>query len=129
MTIVPVFLFLASCGSTGSAKKPVELAAPAAQPPAALEKRCARPLRLAEKAMTAGEVERAWGKDRAAQAACAARHAALITWRRKRDTGLAGEPLPAAPAEPQEPPPAATEPGAFRNPFAGLFGGRNVGED
>lgn len=123
MTIIPVFLFLASCVSTApDVKKPRELAAPAAQPPAALEKRCARPLRLAEKAMTAGEVERAWGKDRAAQAACAARHAVLIAWRRKRDAGLAGEPLPAAPRETPEPAPAATEPGAFRNPFAGLFG-------
>jgi hypothetical protein len=72
--------------------------------------------------MTAGEVERRWGRDRASLAACAGRHAALATWRRARDAGLAGAPLPEPQKEPEEPAPAASAASAFRNPFAGLFG-------
>jgi hypothetical protein len=116
-------LLLASCASTRSDREPAkELATPAAQPPGPLEKGCARPARLAGKAMSAGEVERQWGRDRVSLAACAGRHAALIKWRRARDAGLAGQPLPEPPKEPEEPGPVAAEP-AFRNPLAGLFGG------
>ncbi|PPD10299.1 MAG: hypothetical protein CTY36_00460 [Methylocystis sp.] len=71
--------------------------------------------------MTAGEVERRWGRDRASLAACAGRHAALAAWRRNRDAGFAGEALPEPPKEPEEPAPAAPAASAFRNPFAGLF--------
>jgi hypothetical protein len=71
--------------------------------------------------MTAGDVERRWGRDRASLAACAGRHAALINWRRNRDTGLAGAPLPDQPKRPEEPAPAASAASEFRNPFARLF--------
>jgi hypothetical protein len=114
---------LASCASTAlDAKKPVELATPAAQPPRGLERPCAAPTRLAGKPMSAGAVERHWGKDRVSLADCGARHGALVKWRRARDAGLAGQPLPEPPKEPEEPAPVAAEP-AFRNPLAGLFGG------
>lgn len=72
--------------------------------------------------MSAGEVERQWGRDRASLAACAGRHAALINWRRNRDAGLAGAPLPEQPKESQEPAPSVEATTAFRNPFAALFG-------
>lgn len=71
--------------------------------------------------MSAGAVERYWGKDRVSLADCKARHGALVYWRRARDAGLAGQPLPEPPKEPEEPAPVAAEP-LFRNPLAGLFG-------
>lgn len=95
---------------------------PAAQPPGLLEKACARAQRLSGKAMTAGEVERRWGRDRASLAACAGRHAALTAWRRSRDAGLAGEALPEPPKESQAPAPSVEATTAFRKPFAVLFG-------
>jgi hypothetical protein len=114
---------LPGCASTAlDAKKPAELASPAAQPPAGLERPCAAPVRLAGKALSAGAVERHWGKDRISLADCKARHGALVAWRRARDAGLAGAQLPDAPQEPDEPTPAAVEP-IFRNPLAALFGG------
>lgn len=114
---------LAACASTElDAKKPVELATPAAQPPGGLERPCASPARLAGKPMSAGAVERHWGKDRVSLVECGARHGALVKWRRARDSGLAGQALPELPKEPEEPALVAAEP-AFRNPLAGLFGG------
>jgi|GEM_PF-3004949 len=72
--------------------------------------------------MSAGAVERRWGKDRVSLVDCKARHGALVTWRRARDAGLAGQPLPEPPKEQEEPAPVASAP-IFRNPLAGLFGG------
>lgn len=121
-------MLLASCDSTGlgDAKKPAELASALAQPPAALEQSCAGPMRLARKALTegmsAGEVERVWSRDRTRLIECMDKFAALVRWRRSRDSGLAGQPLPAPPKEPEEPAPVAAET-VFRNPLAGLFGG------
>ncbi len=118
-------MLLASCASTAlDAKKPIELATPAAQPPAGLERPCAAPTRLAGTPMSAGEVERHWGRDRVALADCRARHSALVKWRRARDAGLAGAPLPELPKESEEPAPVAV----FSNPFAALFGAHNVEE-
>jgi hypothetical protein len=78
-------MLLPGCASTRSAldaKKPVELATPAAQPPGGLEQPCAAPVRLAGKPMSAGEVERHWGKDRVSLAECKGRHKAFADWRR-----------------------------------------------
>lgn len=72
--------------------------------------------------MSAGAVERHWGKDRVSLVECGARHGALVKWRRARDAGLAGQQLPDPPKEPEETAPVADVP-AFRNPLAGLFGG------
>lgn len=72
--------------------------------------------------MTAGEVERQWGRDRASLAACAGRHAALAAWRRNRDARLAGAPLPEPTKAPEELATATPAASAFRNPFAALFG-------
>jgi hypothetical protein len=122
-------MLLPGCVSTRSAldaKRPAELATPAAQPPAGLERPCAAPVRLAGKALSAGAVERHWGKDRVSLADCKARHGALVSWRRARDAGLAGAKLPDAPQEPEEPAPAAVEP-LFRNPLAALFGSAEAG--
>jgi hypothetical protein len=115
---------LPGCASTKSAldaKRPAELASAAAQPPRGLEKPCGAPVRLAGKAMSAGEVERHWGKDRVSLADCKARHGELVAWRRSRDAALAGQKLPDPPQEPEELAPVAAEP-VFRNPLAGLFG-------
>lgn len=71
--------------------------------------------------MSAGAVERHWGKDRVSLADCKARHGALVSWRRARDAGLAGQQLPDPPKDSDEPAPVAAAP-FFRNPFAGLFG-------
>jgi hypothetical protein len=123
-------MLLPGCASTRSAldaKRPAELATPAAQPPSGLERPCAAPVRLAGKPMSAGEVERHWGKDRVSLAECKARHKALADWRRKRDAGLAGQKLPDPPPDPEEPAPIAAEP-AFRNPFAALFGANSSEE-
>jgi hypothetical protein len=71
--------------------------------------------------MSAGAVERHWGKDRVSLADCKARHGALVSWRRARDAGLAGQALPEPPKEPEEPATITAEP-LFRNPFAALLG-------
>ena len=52
---------------------------------------------------------------------------AQVSWRRKRDAGLAGQALPEPPQVVQEQPNSAGDAGAsdapaFRNPLAGLFG-------
>jgi hypothetical protein len=117
-------MLLPGCASTKSAldaKRPAELAAPTAQPPVGLERPCAAPARLAGKPMSAGAVERYWGKDRVSLADCKARHGALVSWRRARDAGLAGQALPEPPKEPEEPATITAEP-LFRNPFAALLG-------
>jgi hypothetical protein len=89
------FLLTGCAGSTNfDAAPPRQLAAQNAQPPARLEKSCDRPMRLPERDLSAGEVERYWGTDRVALRECGARHAALMKWRRNRDAKLAGAPLP-----------------------------------
>lgn len=70
--------------------------------------------------MSAGEVERIWSRDRIRLIECMDKFAALVRWRRSRDAGLAGKPLPAPPAAPEDP--AAADTSESRNPFAGLFG-------
>jgi hypothetical protein len=88
-------LATASCASTGSPDssrtRPVrELAGAAAQAPGDLDKPCERPQRLPGRDLSAGDVERFWGRDRASLSACGDRHAANVRWRRARDAGLAG---------------------------------------
>jgi hypothetical protein len=88
-------LATASCASTGSPDSSRttsvrELAGAAAQAPGDLDKPCERPQRLPERDLSAGEVERFWGRDRASLAACGDRHAANVRWRERRDDGLAG---------------------------------------
>lgn len=41
--------------------------------------------------MSAGEVERAWGQDRASLVDCGARHEATVSFYRNRDARLAGK--------------------------------------
>lgn len=77
-------------------------------------------MRIARKAlaegMSAGEVARIWSRDRTRLIECMDKFAALVRWRRARDAGLAGKPLPAQPAAPEEPV-------ASQNPFAWVFDG------
>jgi len=76
-------------------------------------------VRLTSKPLSAGAVERHWGRDRVSLVECGARHGALIAWRRNRDARLAGQALPESPKEPEEPAPIES---TFINPIAGLFG-------
>jgi hypothetical protein len=93
--LVLACLATASCASTGSPDssrtRPVrELAGAAAQAPGDLDAPCERPQRLPERDLSAGEVERYWGRDRASLSACGDRHEANVRWRQARDAGLAG---------------------------------------
>lgn len=82
---------LAGCASAKlDAKAVTELASPAAQPPASLAAPCANPVDFADGALGAGSVEFLWSTDRAALAACGARHDAVMAFYRERDAGLAG---------------------------------------
>lgn len=68
----------------------LELASPRAEPPAGLTRACDAPAALPSGAMGAGPVERAWGRDRTALAACRERHEGLRKFYRERDAALAG---------------------------------------
>ena len=63
---------LGACG----ASTPVDVP----PPPAEMVSRCAAPLSLPARDATQAEVERWWGRDRAALRDCADRHAALSDW-------------------------------------------------
>jgi hypothetical protein len=100
MTAALAFLLTGCAGSISfDGAPPRRLATKAAQPPAGLEKPCAKPARLPVRDLSAGEVERHWGKDRVALRECGARHDAHVKWRRNRDAKLAGESLPDAKPE------------------------------
>jgi hypothetical protein len=72
------------------AKPVTELASPLAEPPAALAAECEDPAALPDKALSAGEVERLWAKDRAALVSCRDRHSGAMRFYARRDAGLAG---------------------------------------
>lgn len=116
--------FLSSCNSTKYADHApvVVLATPKAQPPKKLTKPCAGNVRLPPRALDEGETASLWGRDRKANADCGPRHSALVKWLHRRDAGLAGQPLPEPPKEPEEPALVADAP-VFHNPLAALFGG------
>lgn len=83
---------LAGCASSKLDARPViELASPAAAPPASLVAPCDSPVEFAAGALGAGTVEFLWSSDRAALAACGGRHKAVVEFYRERDAGLAGE--------------------------------------
>lgn len=66
-------LALTACaGSTVSDLRPA--------PPPSLTAACARPVALPDRAITQGEAEVFWGRDRRALRACGSRHAGLVDW-------------------------------------------------
>ncbi len=74
-------------GSTSLDSRPVvELRG--ADAPAALTMPCEGPVSLIDKAMSAGETERTWARDRAALAACATAQMAVVDYYKTRDEGL-----------------------------------------
>jgi len=77
-------------GPVADARPVVELAEPAALPPAELAAECPRPIDLPPGPMNRGEALRRWARDRAALASCGARHAAQTRFYRERDAALAG---------------------------------------
>lgn len=68
-----------------------QLAEPIARPSPQLIQSCSSPVDLPERDMSAGEVERAWGQDRASLVDCGARHEATVSFYRNRDARLAGK--------------------------------------
>lgn len=85
---IPIAIFAAlalpGCGaSTVSTDRPV-----LAPPPVELTRACARPVDLPDGALTQGEVERHWSRDRASLAVCGRRHGALVKFYTNRDEGL-----------------------------------------
>lgn len=73
-------------------KRPVvELATPAADPPAELAGDCGKPVDVPDDALSAGAVERLWAEDRAALENCREQHQGLARFYRDRDKGLAGK--------------------------------------
>lgn len=49
-------------------------------PPASLTQPCAAPVLLPDRAISQGEAEVLWGRDRRALRACGSRHAGLVGW-------------------------------------------------
>lgn len=49
-------------------------------PPPSLTARCAAPVALPDRAITQGEAEVLWGRDRRALRACGSRHSGLVDW-------------------------------------------------
>lgn len=66
-----------------------ELGTAKAQPAAELRTACADPQTLPKAKMSAGQVERAWGRDRKALSECKDRHQKLDNFYQQRDAGLA----------------------------------------
>jgi hypothetical protein len=77
-------MLTACAGSTKFVSAPPTLPAP----PAPLEDPCHRPGVLPGRAVSAGEAERLWSRDRANLVDCAGRQKALVEWRRDRDERL-----------------------------------------
>ena len=63
----------------------------AAKPPRALIKDCPDPKFLPTRALSAGQVERSWGADRAHLVECKRRHQALRRFYQNRDEYLSGQ--------------------------------------
>jgi hypothetical protein len=89
-----VSMLAAACASTASVdgQPVVELATPAAQPSAQAAAPCADPVSIPHRAISAGEVQRLWGRDRVALTACGQAKADLAEFYRDRDARLAGAP-------------------------------------
>ena len=80
----------AGCGSltVGMDAKPVvELIGAAV--PGVLSVPCDKPVGLPDAAMSAGAVERTWGRDRTALVSCGLKHQAVVSFYSERDRGLA----------------------------------------
>jgi hypothetical protein len=84
--MLALVLTLTGCaGSTKYVSAPPTLS----PPPAPLEEPCRRPGVLPGRAVSAGEAERLWSRDRAYLVDCAGRQKALVDWRQDRDERLA----------------------------------------
>ena len=70
-----------------------QLAEEKAQPDKKVTASCAAPVDLPDRALSAGEVERFWGEDRANLVQCSAMHEAVLTFYQMRDSGLARKKL------------------------------------
>lgn len=89
IAIVCVSVLPACAGSTPSVD-PVVAGLRLDPPPTAFTAPIPVPVRLPGRAITRGEVERAWARDRAALVTGRRRHAALADWYKTRDAALAG---------------------------------------
>ncbi len=88
LLVIACACLLAGCGALTRSGETAGLRLEA--PPAEMVQEIAAPVRLPERELTQGDVERSWKADRASLVIGRKRHRALVDWYAARDAALMG---------------------------------------